>query len=156
MIRNQQMKRNIYKRLEGAGDSTLPTCGRQRAAPSHSLPQIGFGRRCAITPKTRSPVNLRRMLSAASRESAPGNSRIFCGSVLMRTAEDFPKQAPLLAPVDPADNGPQVSFGDARAVLQRDGLQKQDLFVNVRSEVEQLHDLCQRARVTRPKTRESA
>src|ERR1039457_1193123 len=81
------------------------------------------------------------MLSPASWESAAGNSRIFCGSVRMRPTEDFPKQAPLLAPVDPADNGPQVSFGEARAVLQRDGRQKQDLFLNVRSQIEQLHDL---------------
>jgi hypothetical protein len=50
---------------------------------------------------------------------------------------DLLKQAPLLAPVDPADEGPQVSLGDAL-----EGRQKKDLFLNVRSQIEQLHDLC--------------
>ena len=50
---------------------------------------------------------------------------------------DLLKQAPLLAPVDPADEGPQVSLVEAL-----EGRQKKDLFLNVRSQIEQLHDLC--------------
>ena len=48
----------------------------------------------------------------------------------------------LLAPVDPADDGPQVSLVEALAVLPGDGRQKKDLFLKVRSQIEQLHDLC--------------
>jgi hypothetical protein len=55
--------------------------------------------------------------------------------------EECPKQAPLLVPVDPADDGPEVSLVEALAVVQRNGRQKKDLFLNVRSQIEQLHDL---------------
>jgi hypothetical protein len=50
--------------------------------------------------------------------------------------KDFLKQAPLLAPVDPADDGPQASLGESLGRRQ-----KKDLFLNVRGEIEQLHDL---------------
>ena len=59
----------------------------------------------------------------------------------MRPIEDYLKPAPLLAPVDSADDGPQVSLVEALAVVQSDRRQKKDLFLNVRSEIEQLHDL---------------
>ena len=52
-------------------------------------------------------------------------------------SKDFLKQAPLLAPVDPADDGPQASLGESFGRRQ-----KKDLFLNVQSEIEQLHDLC--------------
>ena len=42
----------------------------------------------------------------------------------MQSAGDLLKQAPLLVPVDPADNGPQVSL-----VEGLEGRQKQDLFL---------------------------
>ena len=51
-------------------------------------------------------------------------------------AGDLLKQAPLLVPVDPADNGPQVSL-----VEGLEGPQKQDLFLDVRRKMKQLHDL---------------
>src|ERR1039458_3040396 len=47
------------------------------------------------------------------------------------------KQAPLLVPVDPADDAPQVSLIEAL-----DEWQKQDLLLKVRSQIEQFHDLC--------------
>ena len=50
--------------------------------------------------------------------------------------KDLLKQAPLLAPVDPADDGPQASLGESFG--RRQG---KELFLNVRSQIEQLHDL---------------
>src|SRR3954464_5393132 len=50
---------------------------------------------------------------------------------------DLSKHAPLLIPVDPADNAPQVSF-----VETLDARQEKNLLLDVRSEMQQLHDLC--------------
>src|ERR1017187_2076441 len=55
----------------------------------------------------------------------------------VHTVRDLLKQAPLLVPVDAADDGPQVSLIEAL-----DEWQEEDLFLNLRSQVEQLHDLC--------------
>jgi len=55
----------------------------------------------------------------------------------VQTVHDLLKHAPLLVPVDPADDAPQIPL-----VKALDGWQKKDLFLNVRSEIEQLHDLC--------------
>jgi hypothetical protein len=57
--------------------------------------------------------------------------------ISLPAARDLLKQAPLLVPVDPTDNRPQVSLVEAL-----DERQKQDLFLNVGSQMEQLHDLC--------------
>src|ERR1019366_5383073 len=46
------------------------------------------------------------------------------------------KHVPLLLPIDSADNGPQVSFVEALHVWQ-----KKDLLLDIRSEIEQLHNL---------------
>src|ERR1039458_771110 len=54
----------------------------------------------------------------------------------VHTVRDLLKHAPLLAPVDAADDGPQVSLVEAL-----DERQKQDLFLNFWSQIEQLHDL---------------
>src|SRR5580658_7020116 len=43
-----------------------------------------------------------------------------CGSARIQLVRDLLKQAPLLAPVDPADNGPQVSLVEACAVVRKD------------------------------------
>jgi hypothetical protein len=51
--------------------------------------------------------------------------------------EQLLKKPSLFAPVDSADYGPQISF-----VESHDRRQKQELFLNVRSQIEQLHDLC--------------
>src|ERR1035437_10988158 len=50
---------------------------------------------------------------------------------------DLLEHAPLLGPIDRTDNRSQVSFVEP---LER--RQKEDLFLNVGREVEQLHDLC--------------
>jgi hypothetical protein len=50
--------------------------------------------------------------------------------------DEFLEHAPLLVPIDPADNGPQVSLVEALQVWK-----EKDLLLNIRSEVEQLHDL---------------
>lgn len=55
----------------------------------------------------------------------------------MQLVHDLPEHTPLLAPVDPPDNGPQVSLREAP-----DTRQEKDLFLNVGSEIKQLHDLC--------------
>src|SRR5687768_12014239 len=55
----------------------------------------------------------------------------------MKSTRDLLKQAPLLVPVDAADNGPQISL-----VKALDEWQKQDLFLYIRSKVQQFHDLC--------------
>jgi len=52
------------------------------------------------------------------------------------TALKLLKQAPLFVPVDPVGDRPQVSLVEAP-----DGRQKEDLFLNVGSEMEQFHDL---------------
>lgn len=53
-----------------------------------------------------------------------------------RAEGEFPKQAPLLVPVDVPDNRPQVALSETRRRRQ-----EQDLFLEVRSQMEQLHDL---------------
>ena len=70
------------------------------------------------------------------RQPAARPSRHGPPSALL-TIRELLKQAPLFVPVDPADNGSQVSL--VEALNER---QKKDLFLNVRGEMEQLHDLC--------------
>ena len=52
-------------------------------------------------------------LESSPRESAAGNCWICCGHVRTQAVHDLLKQAPLLAPVDPANDGPQVSLVEA-------------------------------------------
>src|ERR1017187_7024791 len=70
----------------------------------------------------------------------PGGRDAFRATVTRALAEstvrDLLKHAALLVPVDPADDPPQVSLVEAL-----DERQKQDLFLNVWSQIEQLHDL---------------
>ena len=65
-----------------------------------------------------------------------GNCGIFCGSVRSKPVPDFLKQEPLVVPVNPADERPQASLVEAL-----NGGQKKDPFLNIRSQIEQLHDL---------------
>src|ERR1700722_1632266 len=53
-----------------------------------------------------------------------------------RAFDELLKHTPLLPPVDGANDAPQVSLVEAP-----DGRHKEDLFLNVRREIEQLHDL---------------
>ena len=81
--------------------------------------------------RDRQPTSHAGMPSLINACHLSGPSR-FCEST-----RDLLKEAPLLVPVDPADNGPKVSL-----VKALDEWQKQDLFLYVRSQVEQPHDLC--------------
>jgi len=54
----------------------------------------------------------------------------------LRRVDDLVKQRSLHIPIDPADNRAQVSL-----IETLDGRQEEELFLNVRSEVQQLHDL---------------
>jgi hypothetical protein len=54
----------------------------------------------------------------------------------LRTALELLKQAALFVPVDPVGDLPQVSL-----VKAPEGRQKEDLFLNVGSHMEQFHDL---------------
>jgi hypothetical protein len=58
------------------------------------------------------------------------------GKLRSKSVGDLLKYAPLLVPIDPAHDGPQGSLAEAPAVRQ-----KKNLFLNVRSQIEQLHDL---------------
>jgi hypothetical protein len=49
---------------------------------------------------------------------------------------DFLEHAPLLVPIDPADNGPQVSLVEALEARK-----EKDLLLNIRRKIEQFHDL---------------
>jgi hypothetical protein len=49
---------------------------------------------------------------------------------------EFLEHAPLLVPVDPAHNGPQVSLVEAVPVRK-----EKDVFLNIGSQIQQLHDL---------------
>ena len=50
--------------------------------------------------------------------------------------DEFLEHAPLLVPVDPADDGPQVSLVEALEVRK-----EKDLLLNIRRKIQQFHDL---------------